>query len=103
MRLFSDIRGFEWDKGNKDKNWVKHRVSNEECEEIFFDPHKRLLDTEKYFGLERRCLLIGKTSLGRALFVVFVIREKRVRIISARDLNRRERRLYEKGNQASKV
>ncbi len=88
--------GFEWDKGNQDKNWIKHHVSREECEEVFFDPHKRLLDAKQESGREKRYLLIGATLNRKLLFIVFVVRRNKVRVISARRLNKRERNLYEK-------
>ena len=96
MDLFKSPIEFEWDKGNKDKNLVKHRVTHEECEEVFFDPHKRIFKPGSYESEEERHLLVGKTRDERLLFVVFTIRRNKVRAISARDLNRRERHLYEK-------
>ena len=95
MQFFEKIVQFEWDSGNKDKGWKKHRVTNLEAEEVFFDPHKRIYRAKKEQG-EDRFLLIGKTIDGRLLFVVFTMRQNVVRVISARDLNRRERKLYEK-------
>ena len=95
MQFFKKIVRFEWDFGNKDKNWKKHRVANLEAEEVFFDPHKRIYQAKREQG-EDRILLIGKTIDGRLLFVVFTIRQNLVRVISARDLNRRETKLYEK-------
>ena len=86
---------FEWDKANKGKNWVKHRVSDAECEEVFFDHLKQLAKDIFHSGLEERYILIGKTKIGRVLFVVFTMRKHKVRIISARDLNRKEQYLYE--------
>jgi uncharacterized DUF497 family protein len=86
---------FEWDEGNRDKNWVKHKVSNTEAEEVFFDPNKRLFHDVLHSAEEDRYILLGKTIAGRLLFFVFTIRENRVRIISARDMNRKERPLYE--------
>jgi len=92
MDLFSNISGFDWDKGNRDKNYLKHRVTNEECEEVFFDPRKRIIKSELRAGREKRFLLVGRTGKGRLLFIVFVIRRDKIRMISARDLNRKERR-----------
>ena len=93
MIVFKGPLAFEWDAGNKDKNWRKHRVTNEECEEVFFDPHKRLLKAVLHAGNEPRHVLIGQTKHKRLLFVVFTMRQSRIRVISARDLSRRERRL----------
>ena len=86
---------FEWDEGNSEKNQRGHGVTDAECEEAFFDPQKRLLRDPLHSGSEERCLLIGATATQRVLFVVFTIRTHRIRIISARDLNRKERHLYE--------
>ena len=86
---------FEWDQGNKDKNAVKHSVSNNECEEVFFDPNKKILADVLHSDDEARYLLLGKTKTGRVLFVVFTLRGKKIRIISARDTKNKERRLYE--------
>lgn len=94
MRFLRQPAAFEWDKGNKGKN-RKHRVTDEECEETFFDPQKKLLKDVLHSQTEPRYLLIGSTKHQRLLFVVFTFRNDKVRIISARDLNQRERRLYE--------
>lgn len=95
MEIFKGSVAFEWDKGNEKKNFLKHHVTNEECEEVFFDPHKRIVQHVLYMGKEERFLLIGKTRRERILFVVFTIRGRKIRVISARDLNRKERQLYE--------
>ncbi|MFZ5365864.1 MAG: BrnT family toxin [Patescibacteria group bacterium] len=86
---------FIWDKGNKDKNWVKHKVTNRECEEVFFDKKKKIFKDKLHSGGEERFRIIGKTKKGRLLFVVFVMRRNKVRIISARDINKKEVKLYE--------
>ena len=96
MEIFSTPPQFQWDAGNQEKNLRKHRVSNEECEEAFFDPHKRMLPAVRSAIGEPRHLLIGRTQAGRLLFIVFTVRQHAIRVISARDLNRRERHLYEK-------
>lgn len=96
MELLKPPLHFDWDGGNRDKNFLKHRVTNAECEEVFFDPHKRLVGSQWHAGgagRETRYLLVGRTKAERALFVVFTIRRARVRVISARDLNKRERGL----------
>ena len=96
MELFKGPFEFEWDAGNREKSLLKHRVTNTECEEVFLDPHKRILKEILHLegrNRERRYVMIGKTKAERALFVVFTLRRDRVRIISARDLNRKERGL----------
>ncbi len=95
MQIFKEPVQFEWDEGNRHKNVRKHRVTNEECEEVFFDPHKRMVGQPVYHIGEARYLLIGRTRQQRLLFVVCTVRRSAVRVISARDLNHKERHLYE--------
>jgi len=94
MRVFREQIEFEWDKGNADKNPLKHKVRNEECEEVFFDPEKRVLRDPLHSGKEERHIILGKTKKQRILFIVFTTRRKKVRVISARDLNTKELYLY---------
>jgi len=96
MTILEEPLHFEWDAGNRDKNWVKHHVTNAECEEVFSDPHKRLLPVVSQARGEERYLIIGQTKQHRRLFIVFTIRKHAVRVISARDVHRKERILYEK-------
>lgn len=98
MEFFLNPLSFEWDAGNQDKNWIKHTVSTSEIEETFFDNDKKLYPDPIHSHQEARKLLIGKTKKGRLLFVVFTIRNKKVRVISARTLNKKEKELYEKAN-----
>jgi len=86
---------FSWDKGNQDKNWVKHKVLSQECEEIFSDVNKRLYKDPIHSEEENRYILLGMTKSCRLLFIVFTMRGNKVRVISARDINKRERSLYE--------
>ena len=95
MIALPDPVTFIWDKGNERKNLEKHGVSAQEVEEVFFDPRKKLLEDKFHSGKEDRYLLIGQTKRQRLLFVVFTIRNHQIRAISARDLNRKERPLYE--------
>ncbi len=95
---------FLWDKGNQNKNFVKHGVSNEEIEEACFDNDKRIFRDILHSESEDRYLLIGETLAKRKLFIVFTLRDNKIRIISARNLNRREASLYyEKGNKITKI
>ena len=96
MKLLSEPFSFQWDKGNVDKNLKKHNVSNSEVEEIFYDKHKKLFTDRLHSGNEERLRIIGKTKKDRLLFIVFTIRDKKVRVISARNLNKKEVYLYEK-------
>jgi uncharacterized DUF497 family protein len=96
MLVLKEPIRFEWDEGNKEKNLIKHQVTNAECEEVFSDPHKRVIAAKPQGVAEERYLLIGRSQKGRALFVVFTLRRDAVRVISARDLNKKEQALYEK-------
>ena len=99
MIRLSDPLRFEWDDGNKNKNWLKHRVTATEAEEVFFDTGKKLArDVIHSIEQEKRFILLGKTRLGRLLVFVFTIRDKNIRVISAWDVNKKEKPLYEKGN-----
>lgn len=99
----AQFEGFEWDDGNSDKNLVKHAVSNAECEEVFFNLPILLLDDEKHSEHESRQLLYGVTNSGRLLLVVFTARSNLIRVISARDMNRREREAFRKYEEDSQV
>ena len=95
MIALPDPVTFIWDKGNERKNFEKHGVTSQEVEEVFFDPQKKLLGDKFHSGKEDRYLLIGQTKRQRLLFVVFTIQNRQIRAISARDLNKKERHLYE--------
>jgi uncharacterized DUF497 family protein len=92
---FAGFSGFQWDRGNIDKNLVKHNVENWECEQIFFNKPLLVLDDPKHSLAEKRFAAFGKTDSGRLLAVVFTQRGRLVRVISARDMNSRERKFYE--------
>lgn len=92
--LINGIEGFDWDLGNEVKNLLKHRVECKECEEVFFN-EPRLTDVDKKHSVsEIRLKILGRTDRDRRLFVVFTIRNKKIRIISARDQNRKEKLKY---------
>ncbi len=95
MKIFKQSLDFEWNKGNKNKIFFKHQVSDGECEEIFFDPNKKIAKDAFHSVNEDRHIIIGRTKLQRILFLVFTIRKNKVRVISARDLNKKERKLYD--------
>ena len=93
-KIFRAFTGFDWDDGNSEKNWIIHRVSRAECEEVFFNQPVLVRDDEKHSGTELRWHLLGKTNQGRLLYVVFTIRGELIRIISARDMSKKERSVY---------
>ncbi len=88
--------GFQWDEGNAEKNWLKHGVSQGECEEVFFNTPLLVVADEEHSGAETRFYTLGQTEAGRNLFVVLTIRGSLIRVISARDMNRSERKEYER-------
>lgn len=87
---------FEWDEGNREKNWLKHRLTTKEIEEVFFDENKKQYKDQVHSTEEQRWILIGSTTHEKLLFIVYTIRHRSVRVISARILNKKERIYYEK-------
>ena len=95
MIELDQIEGFDWDKGNIDKNWRTHKVSNLEAEQVFFNRPLVVSDDEKHSSKsEHRYAALGKTEVGRNLFITFTIRVKLIRVISAREMSKRERKIY---------
>ena len=92
----NNIIGFDWDEFNQNKNWLKHNVFWTECEEIFFNEPLLLFEDTKHSSLENRFFVLGHTNNKRNLFIVFTLRNNKIRIISARDMNKKERNVYEK-------
>lgn len=94
---FSRIEGFDWDKGNIDKN-LKKKVTNEEGEEVFYN-NPFVFEDEEHSQKEQRFEALGRTNQGRLLFVSFTIRnveqKLKIRIISSRDMNKKEEVKYE--------
>lgn len=96
MADLSSYKSFEWDKENVDKSYQKHGVSPNETEEIFLDEDLKILQDIKHSQKEARFIALGKTFSNKKLFVVFTLRADQIRIISARPMNKKERRHYEK-------
>jgi uncharacterized DUF497 family protein len=94
--------GFEWDEGNAEKNWKKHGVSQGECEETFFNTPLLVVADEAHSTAESRFYALGRTEARRPLFVVFSLRGSLIRVISARDMNKAERKEYRRA-QASQA
>ncbi len=92
--IFENVQGFQWDKGNIEKNWIKHKVLNIECEQMFFNEPLIIADDVKHSQKEKRWFVLGQTESDRKLFVVFAIRKNLIRVISARDMNKKERSKY---------
>ncbi len=92
--ILSQCEGFEWDDGNIKKNWLKHNVSPAECEQMFFNRPLIIQDDTEHSEVENRFYALGRTDSKRTLFIAFTVRDKRIRVISARDMSRKEREVY---------
>ncbi len=86
--------GFDWDDGNSSKNWERHQVSDGECEQVFFNQPLVVVPDVAHSDREDRILVLGRTNAGRKLFVVCTVRSELIRVISARDMTKREREAY---------
>lgn len=96
MIVFDKIEGFQWDAGNARKNVDKHGVTQAEAEQIFFNEPLLMLADEGHSKTEQRFHALGKTDGGRLLHVSFTLRRDGalIRVISARDMHRKERQRY---------
>jgi uncharacterized protein len=97
MQKLDEIIGFDWDDGNSLKSAERHSVSQSEAEQVFADGNLLIADDVKHSQTEARYHAMGRTISGRLLHVTFTLRgdRKRIRVISARDMNRKERAVYE--------
>jgi uncharacterized DUF497 family protein len=98
VNVLDQIDGFEWDAGNREKNWLKHQVASGECEEVFFNLPLLLQADLAHSQAEPRYFVLGQTNLGRGLFIAFTVRNDKIRVISARDMSQKERDIYEEAN-----
>jgi uncharacterized DUF497 family protein len=85
---------FQWDAGNAAKIWDRHQVTPAECEELFFNRPLVVGTDEGHSADEERLYALGQSDSARLMFVVFTIRGRLIRVISARDMSRKERRIY---------
>ena len=86
----SKIEGFEWDRGNLGHIKI-HDVSYRECEDAFFNKPLLVNEDKTHSKLEERFQALGQANNGRLLFVSFTIRNNKIRVVSSRDQNRKER------------
>lgn len=95
----SKMTGFNWDDGNARKN-EKHGVSTAEAEQVFFNAPLLLLEDVAHSQKEPRVHALGKADEGRMLHVTFTLRQtgSLIRVISARDMHRKERAIYEQAD-----
>lgn len=92
--ILAECMGFDWDEFNIHKNWDKHQVTWWECEEVFMSEPLLLKEDAKHSATEERYYVLGDTADGRRLFVSFTIRGRKIGPISARDMSRKERKIY---------
>jgi uncharacterized DUF497 family protein len=92
---FDNFLGFQWDRNNIHKNLIKHNLENWECEQIFFNKPILVLEDPRHSLSEKRWAAFGKTDADRLLVVVFTKRRNLLIVISARDMNKKEKQYYE--------
>jgi uncharacterized DUF497 family protein len=86
---------FEWDTKKAETNLAKHGVSFEEAITVFADPLARIFDDPEHSQSERREIIIGHSVQQRLILVSFIGIDEKVRLLSAREATRRERKDYE--------
>ncbi len=95
QNILTQCTGFEWDEGNSRKNWIKYQVTPSECEQTYFNQPLIVKNDIKHSKYEARFYALGKTDENRKLFIAFTVRKDQIRVISARDMSRKEREVYE--------
>jgi uncharacterized protein len=97
---WANVVGFDWDAGNERKSYDKHVVSQSEAEQAFFNQPLLVLKDDLHSLVEDRFHALGRTNADRRLHITFTLRRKAtlVRVISARDMNARERTVYEESS-----
>ncbi len=88
------IDGFEWDAGNVEKNWITHHVSSTECEQLFFNQPLIVASDTAHSRTEERFFALGQSNASRLLFIAFTLRDDLIRVISARDMSHKERKVF---------
>jgi uncharacterized DUF497 family protein len=103
LDILSKCTGFEWDEHNSNKIWIKHHVSPSECEQTFFNIPLMFFDDIDHSVVEKRYYALGRTDEIKYLFIAFTLRNQKIRVISARDMNRKERKEYEFHKENTKI
>ena len=98
MQYFMQDEAFEWDDGKAALNWRNHGVSFEMARDVFQDIFAIEWIDDRHGDMEQRFVTVG-TVEGRLLFVAYTLRGQRIRIISAREAEPRERRRYHNENE----
>jgi uncharacterized DUF497 family protein len=92
--FFPEIEGFQWDDGNSEKNWARHGVTRTEAEQVFLNRPLIVARSVREGIPEARYFALGRTDSLRDLTIVFALRERLIRVISARPMSRAERSAY---------
>ncbi len=94
---FGRLTGFQWDEGNARKSADKHGVSQAEAEQVFFNEPLLVIGDIRHSRSEPRFHALGISNAGRRMHVTFTLREENttIRVISARDMQRKERARYD--------
>ncbi len=92
---FNEVKGFEWDLGNVEKNKKKHDLDKWQIEEVFYNEPFVIYEDKRHSAVENRWYAFGKTDNEEKLLVVFTVRNCLIRVISARKMNKKERAYYE--------
>lgn len=93
------VTGFDWDERNRTKNVDKHGVASSEVEQVFFNLPLLVLADPSHSADEQRYHALGRSDTGRLLHLTFTMRNDGalIRVISARDMSRKERFSYDQG------
>jgi uncharacterized protein len=95
LNVLTGVVGFDWNEANIE-HIAEHDVTPDEAEEVFSDEDNALDEDVEHSVVENRFLIIGKTKKGRLLYQIFTKRGDKIRVISSRDINKKEVHLYEK-------
>ncbi len=94
--MYNVRMAFVWDTLKAAANLQKHGVSFEEAQSVFRDPLAVIIDDPIHFQQEPREIIIGHSDRGRLLLVCFTERRPDdLRLISAREPTKQERKKYE--------
>ena len=94
FEVFAGVTGFQWDEGNSEKNWRQHQVTQAEAEQVFFNHPLVVAPDPGHSNEETRHFALGRSNDGRHLTIVFTRRAGLIRVVSARPMSRRERKVY---------
>jgi uncharacterized DUF497 family protein len=97
MINWKQVTGFNWEAGNERKSEEKHAVNRSEAEQVFFNQPLLVLTDQKHSKNEMRYHALGISNNARLLHITFTLRSDNtlIRVISARDMHRKERNIYE--------